>query len=172
MRTLAFYFLIFILPSTHSFSQSSDSIKISKNDRHVLIGTTVLNASEKNISAAISHGIALDSIKSSECLASGEHFPPPNINSINIQKDLLLVIDINIVDNCSYSFLGEIEILGDTLLNLIYHGYGGYAMCSCCFGLTYYMQIIKDQNFDPDKLKYVTFDNGKEQIKKINWLKN
>lgn len=102
----------------------------------MLIGITVLRGSEKNVGASIHHGLYLHEIKSSDCMSSGEHLPDTEIRSIQYIKDSVLIIDIVTTANCSNHFLGEIEVLEDSLINVSYHTYGGYAMCNCCFGLT------------------------------------
>jgi hypothetical protein len=153
----------------YGFGQTGDSIKVSKNNRDMLIGTSVLHGSEKNMSAATSHGLYLDNIKSSDCLTSNsEHLPATEIKSIHV-NDSLLTIDIVTTANCSHHFLGEIEVLGDSVLNLSYHTYGGYAFCNCCFGLTYFINIIKEQNFNPDKVKFAMIGDKKRTMKYINW---
>ena len=128
-----------------------------------LTGTTVLKASEKNMEARWVHGLWLDDLKSSECLHPQSETPSPTeITSIKQLNDSILIITANINANCGYNFLGEIEIIEDNTLNLIYHGYGGYASCNCCFGLTYKLVIFKDEENKFDKLKYVAI-NGIER---------
>lgn len=126
---------------------------------HQLTGTTVLKASARNMEARWVHGLWLDDFKSSECLQPQSETPSPTeITSVRQTNDSTLVITVNINENCSYSFLGEIEIVSNNTLNLIYHGYGGYANCNCCFGLTYKIELLKDENYKFDKLEYVTIN--------------
>jgi len=126
---------------------------------HQLTGTTVLKSSSKILDARWVHGLWLEDLKSSECLKPQSETPSPTeITSIKQTNDSILIITANIYENCGYSFLGEIEIVTDNTLNLIYHGYGGYAMCNCCFGLTYKIELIKDEQYKFDKLKYLTIN--------------
>ena len=126
---------------------------------HQLIGTTTLKASEKNMEARWVHGLWLEDFTSSECLQPQSESPSPTeITSVKHPNDSTLIITANINANCSYSFLGEIEIVSNNTLNLIYHGYGGYASCNCCFGLTYKIELFRDDEYKFDKLKYVTIN--------------
>ena len=124
-----------------------------------LNGTTVLDASETNMESRWVHGLALVGLTSSECLQPQSETPAPTeITSVKQTNDSTLVITANINANCGYSFLGEIEIVSGNTINLIYHGYGGYASCYCCFGLTYTIEIFRDEDYKFDKLKYVTIN--------------
>jgi hypothetical protein len=161
--------LILIFSFHRHFGQSDDSITLSKEDRNVLIGTTVLRGSEKNVGATIHNGLYFKELKGSDCLSSGEHLPATEIRSIHYSKDSMLIIDIITTANCSHHFLGEIEVLEDSLINVSYHTYGGYALCNCCFGLTYYIETLEEQNFNPGQLKYALIEGDRKTKKKINW---
>jgi hypothetical protein len=123
---------------------------------HRLEGTTVLTSSEKNLESRWVYGLGLNRISVTPCQSSGEKVTPTTITSIKQLNDSMLVIKAMISANCGYDFLGEIEVVSDSTLNLIYHGYGSYASCSCCFGLTYEIEIMRDPDYDMRKLKYVT----------------
>jgi hypothetical protein len=154
-----------------SSGQNTDSILISKKSHHVLIGTSVLHGSENNISAAISHGLGLADIKSSNCMSSDEHLPPTQINTITVIDDSLLIIEMQRSANCSHDFLGEILIVEDSIISLKAYSYGGYASCGCCFGLTYTIKIYSLQNFAPDKVRFVMIEDWKNTLKPITWNK-
>jgi hypothetical protein len=164
-------FFVTILPVSYCTNQSSQTKKsetstasnnpdsnssITKNS---LIGTTVLCASEKNLNSGLIYGLNLDSIASTDCTNGySEYVTPTKITGVRLVNDSTLIVTANITANCAYSFLGEIEIVSENTINLVYHGYGGYASCSCCFGLTYIISIIRNEDFKFDKLKYVTID--------------
>ncbi len=83
-------------------------------------------------------------------------------------NDSTLVVSANIYANCSHKFLGEIEIVEENTLNLVYHGYGGYASCGCCFGLTYTINIFRDDDKRYTKVKYVTIGGyNKKKLPRI-----
>jgi hypothetical protein len=121
-----------------------------------LIGTTVLKLSEKNVNTGRMHGLWLQNLTSSECLAPTEAPLPTQITSIKQPTDSTLVITANITANCSHDFLGESEVLHGNTLNLIYHGYGGYAECNCGFQLTYTFELSQESK--PEPIRYVTID--------------
>ena len=151
---------------------SSASNAQSDEEGNKLLGTTVLTASNNNMNSRWLHGIFLQKILKSECLNSGsEKIAPTKINLVEIKNDSTLVIDININANCCHDFLGEIEITKDNVLNLIYHGYGSYCSCNCCFGLTYQMFLVKEEDYDFNKIKSVMINGIKETETKIEWIK-
>ena len=75
-----------------------------------------------------------------------------------------LIIDVSIVSNCCHNFLGEAEVIGENsdTLNLIYHGYGGFCSCSCCFTLRYNFRIDLDE--EVKKIKYIKISGRKSAI--------
>jgi hypothetical protein len=147
-----------------------DTIYVGDQSDPVLKGTTVLKSSEANLESGILHGLWLNSLHSTECQDPISETPrATEITSVKQTDDSTLVISANIVANCSYSFLGEIEVKDNTL-NLIYHGYGGYAECMCDFGLTYKVEIVRDREIKFNKLKYVTINGyAKKALPPIKW---
>jgi hypothetical protein len=145
------------------------TITADKKSTDTLTGTTVLKASEKNMTSRWEHGLFLESVSSTECKNSDQEHPTPTeIVSIEQADDNTLLINANVNANCGYSFLGEIEVVGGNTINLISHGYGSYADCSCCFGLTYKIEIMRDEDISFDKLKYVTINGlAKKNLPKI-----
>ena len=73
------------------------------------------------------------------------------------------MIDVAISANCCYNFLGEAEIIGGDTLNLIYHSYGGFCSCNCCYTLRYTFRVQEWENLE---LKFVTV-NGDKLVGKI-----
>ena len=110
-------FMLLLFASIFSYGQSNEN-----EERNKLLGTTILTASEKNMSARWVSGISLERIIKSECQGSGEKMLPDKINHIAIKNDPIVTIDITINANCCYDFLTEIEVTEDNVLNLIYHG--------------------------------------------------
>ena len=82
-----------------------------------------------------------------------------------------MVIDITINANCCADFLGEIEVTKNNVLNLIYHSYGGYCSCGCCFGLTYQLFLAREEDYDFNKIKSVMINGIKETETPIEWVK-
>lgn len=148
--------------------ESIDRPEVSSSEIPVLTGTAVLAASEKNMTSR-THGLYLDTIYASPCSRPSEETPSrTEVTSVSLINDSTLVMSANVFANCSYSFLGEIEVVNDNTINLIYHGYGSYAMCNCCFGLTYRISLFRDDDTDFSKIRFVTIDGvGKKDLPRI-----
>lgn len=160
-----YWFLLFI--AKLSYGQSDGNAESNK-----LLGTTILTASEKNMTARWVNGISLKRIIKSECQGSNEKINPDKINHFEIKNDSIVSIDITINANCCYDFLAEIEVTKDNVLNLIYHGYGSYCSCNCCFGLTYELLLWKDdKEYVFETIKSVMINNNRDTQKPVVLIK-
>lgn len=129
-----------------------------------------MKASEKNMNSRFVYGYGLEHIEQSPCQQQdGESPGPIKIDRIEIKGDSLISVNLKIWANCAYSFLGEIEIDSTNTLNLIYHGYGGYAMCGCCFGLIYHIKLYHDEDKDLTKVKEVMINGDRRTKTTIDW---
>ena len=169
--------LIFILPMSLTWGQANNDtvfIKYNKdrfgeipnyktdtiifdtpNARQILYGTTVLPWTQ-NQQIAKGYGLYLDSVSITPCREDFEKIldMKNQVIAVNRLKDNL-IIQINYWGNCCHSFLCDLKVKNDTILNLIIHGYGAtYCSCDCCFGLTYYLTTMKGDEFN--KLKHIT----------------
>ena len=150
-------FIIFLLPT---FLYGQETFR----DEYTLKGTTILTGSDRNALSEYVHGYRLSNITSSEC-QSGGRSEEIKEEVLGISKtDSTYSISINIRGNCAHAFLGEIEIMNDSIINLISHGYGGNSTCACCFGLTY--TISFDQTASK-KVEYVLINGIKNTMIKI-----
>jgi len=135
--------------------------------RHILIGTTVLVGSPGN-EAVKNFGYNLFKLESTSC--KGELDGPPKAGSDRvvhvIRTDSLWTVELNITSNCCHSFLGEIEVVDGSILNLIYHGYGTYCFCECCFGLTYW--IYREKFVDPKDITRFMINGDRRTLNKID----
>lgn len=126
-----------------------------------LSGTHVLQNSIKLI-AAKNDGYFLTSVKSTECQDT-----PHKTEFTSFTKTArsngteIITIELQITANCCYHFLGEIEIIGNTL-NIIYHGYGGHCSCTCCFGLEYELSAL-----NPTPIEYMMINGDSNSKTKI-----
>ncbi len=135
------------------------SNKTVSDSSHVLRGTTVLTGSDKNLNSRWVHGLSLVEISSTECKGiMSENPTSTEFTSINFPDDSTILISANIYANCGQDFLGEIEVVSDNTLNLVYHGYGNFASCNCCFGLTYKIDMPDRKEYDYSKIKFVTIN--------------
>jgi hypothetical protein len=158
MKSLIILFFIISIPFL-SFSQ---------REENELKGTTVLFGSDKNQHARWEDGFWLAEIKASPCQGENEHMAKPKINSIQHLGDTTVLIDATINENCCHSFLGEIEILEDSILHLTYINYGPFCACYCCFGLTYQIDIFPDEEeYNYSRIKYVMVDGRRETLTRL-----
>ncbi|MBL0912355.1 MAG: hypothetical protein IBJ09_08275 [Bacteroidia bacterium] len=109
--------------------------------RNYLVGTTILPNTHRQM-AAKGYGLDLRKVVYTEC-ENGPVEPSSvrdRITSVSY-TDSLLVVDIVFMENCCYDFLCEIDVDDAGVLDLVFTGYGqGYCGCTCCFGLTYYIE--------------------------------
>ncbi len=135
--------------------------------QQVLVGTTVLPYSKNNISSFHSGFNLIDLTLNKNCNEDPRNFSLyPIINSI--QKDSnTMVVDVSIVDNCCYNFLGEASVLGNDTLNLIYHGYGGFCSCKCCYRLKYTFDISIENPENTLNFISIKEENGETITQKI-----
>jgi len=128
--------------------------------RQILYGTTVLPCT-RNQQIAKGYGLFLNSVSITPCYEN-DKLLNSEIIAIAANKGNL-TIEVKYWGNCCHSFLCDLEVKNDTVLNLIIHGYGTtYCSCDCSFGLTYHISTMKF--FELDKLKYIMI-NGEEETK-------
>ncbi len=125
------------------------------NARQILYGTTVLPWTNSQ-QIAKNFGIVLQTVTRTDCKQSGK---PTENEVVNItETDTSMKIELKIFGNCCHSFLCDLEIVDDAIINLKYYGYGAtYCSCDCCYGLTY---NIEKWNFDDYKLLKSIMVNG------------
>lgn len=130
----------------------------------ILIGTTVLPASDKNMDSRWQYGYALSEMHLTPCRTSEEDPGANEVMAIS-STDSSFTIELKIASNCCHAFLGEIEIVDDTLLNLVYHPYGSFCSCMCCFGLTYDITRFPDEEYHP--LAAVMINGDRRTLKRL-----
>jgi hypothetical protein len=154
--------ILFAILPILCFAQESEDVL---SDDYTLKGTTVLRWSGKYRQTLYQYGYYLDQLNSSDCDNGGKHQEDLEdlILSAN-ESDSAINITISKVGNCSDAFLGEIEIVNDSIINLITHEYGGRSTCICCFGLDF--QIIKSEG-DHKQIKYTMIDGNRDTLIEI-----
>lgn len=149
--------LLLLIPVT-GFSQEVEY------DSYTLKGTTVLPWTEKYRTTYYQYGYILKELNPSPCEMDGRR-PEELEDKIQFadQSNSTITIAISKVGNCSDAFLGEIEIINDSIINLITHGYGGRSTCICCFGLEFVIETegIKEQ------IRYTMIDENRETLTEI-----
>lgn len=142
----------------------TDTILFGGVKRHILMGTTVLPWT-KNQQIAKSYGLFLDKVSIVELDCDDPALFKTQVLSVKESNDSLFIC-IELKGNCCHSFLCDIEILDDTTINLITHGYGTYCDCTCPFQLTYYFSDRRD--FDGRKLlKYVIINGNTKTQRRL-----
>jgi len=134
------------------------------NARQILYGTIVLPWTNSQ-QIAKNFGIALQTVTSTACKKSGK--PIANEVISIAETDTTLKIEIKIWGNCCHSFLCDLEIVDDSIVNLKYYGYGAtYCSCDCCYGLNYNIEKWKIDGYK--LLKSVMVNGDRRTIKKLN----
>lgn len=54
-----------------------------------------------------------------------------------INKKDTLNIEASFIDGFCLSFIGEIELINDSIISLNYTDYGEGCLCACCYRMTY-----------------------------------
>jgi len=153
--------------TSDSINYTTDTIVFDSGmKRHILSGTTILPWTH-NQQCAKGYGLYFKQVSKSDCLqnekAYGNVFD--RVNSIHY-TDSTLTIDCNIYDNCCYDFLCDISVSEQGILNLIYHGYGTYCACDCCFGLIYHFKLQDSDEYKEIKAVIINNDpRTKREIK-------
>lgn len=128
--------------------------------KHILIGTTVLPWTHDQLMAK-GYGLYFDKVTKSDCKNHEEKWSADKINAIHT-TDSTMTVDIQITDNCCYDFLCDISMDSSATLDLIYHGYGTYCSCDCCFGLTYHFSLLKSDDYR--EVKAVMINGNRKSI--------
>jgi hypothetical protein len=89
------------------------------NARQILYGTTVLPWTISQ-QFAKNFGIILQNVNSTDCKQSGK--PTGNQIFSIAESDTTLKIELKILGNCCHSFLCDLEIVDDSIINLKYFG--------------------------------------------------
>lgn len=151
--------LLIVLLPFFSFSQEMDD-----SGNYILKGTTVLLWSETYQKTYYQYGYFLDEIIASDCDPFGGRIEELSDEVVSAQQsDSTITVSIKKIANCSAQFLGEIEIVNDSIIRLIAHEYGGRSTCGCCFGLKY---VIATEGIKPE-IRYVMIGNKEETLKLI-----
>ena len=135
----------------------------SQNSRHLLVGTTSLPET-KNQMTTWKYGLQFEKVNPTECL-SGNSISTDTINYIE-STDSTLVIDVNVYDNCCFSFLCDVSIDNSGIMNLISTGYGGTCGCNCNFCLTFIFNKKNDVKYP--NIEGVMVNGNRKSIKKFN----
>ena len=135
-----------------------------ENGNYILKGTTVLPWTDNYRTALYQYGYYLSELSSTDCENQGDRIEEMSDLVVTAQTvDSTIHISIKKIANCSDQFLGEIEIVGDTIINLITHGYGGHSTCACCFGLEY---TIETEGIN-DHIRFVMIDGDRRTLREM-----
>lgn len=139
--------------------------------RAFLFGTTIIPLSE-NSTHAFKYGISLYHIEKSDCKGVEKNSPFRDKIVLITKTDSSLNIEAEVIANCCYSFLCDVKVENDSVLNLISMGYNNSTecMCLCCFGLTYQMRLERSlsEKTEFKKIRYIMINDDKATIKPIN----
>ncbi len=129
-----------------------------------LVGTTILPWTT-NQQVAKGYGLYLQSVRISECLNNGRELPGDEEIIAITETDSSLIIETKIIGNCCHDFLCDVQVVEDSIVNLISYSYGTtYCACACCFGLTYEFSLMKIEEYE--KLKYFMIAGNRKTLRK------
>lgn len=134
-------------------------------DRNILIGTCVMPFTHNQLNA-YGFGLELTKVSKSDCRRGGEevYTSDDKINFIT-RTDTSMTVETTIYDNCCYDFLCDISVDSSGTLNLIYHGYGTYCACNCCFGLTFTFKRLDYTDYK--EIKAIMINGNRKTIRKV-----
>ena len=137
------------------------------NDRQILYGTTILPWTD-NQQNAKGYGLDLAKVSSTPCKQDIKPEGKNEVVSIS-ETDTTLNLELKIFGNCCHSFLCDIAVVEDSLINLLYFGYGAtHCDCDCCYGLTYNLTTTTGKYSDYGKLKMVMINGDRKTLKRLN----
>ena len=156
------------IPGDDDYIKVTDTVLTMDGRENVLVGTCILPWTHGQLSG-YSYGIRFSKVSKSNCKSSGPEVyrAKDKINSIYV-TDSSITIDLTIYDNCCYEFLCDYEVDSAGIINIIYHGYGLYCACDCCFGLIY--ELSREKPFDDypyDELNGVIINGDQETLMHI-----
>ncbi len=134
------------------------------NARQVLYGTTVLPWTV-NQQLAKNFGLYLDKVSITECNQELGKQPDEQDQVVLVSESVdSLTIEIKIWGNCCHSFLCDLQVMEDRMINLIASGYGGtYCSCTCCYGLIFHIATMRGDEYD--KLDTIMVNNDRQSLK-------
>lgn len=127
--------MLLLLTSLLSYGQTDD-YKEKQFEKHKLENPTKVNDTSSLNKNSKLLGYTLVSINASPCTDKFNFEREDTLVQEEIKNDTL-EIEIAITGTCCSSFLGEIEIKQDTILNIIYREYDPMCNCICGYHLTY-----------------------------------
>jgi hypothetical protein len=117
-------------------------------------------------------GLALQNMTGTDCESSMGEEPLSQDEITDIrQTDSTLEIETKIAAPCCVSFLGDVAIVGDSILQVNYSIYGSICDCPCCYGLTYRFDFVADYEALRPKIKWVEINSEKKTLKPIKFSK-
>lgn len=109
---------------------------------------------------AIGYGLSPLDVESN-CESEGIESGKNKLESIE-RNDTALIVTYRVASNCCYAFLGDMNIVDSTTLNLSYIEYGTICGCTCYHNLVFKLKIdYYDEAFQENfkKLHYLTLNN-------------
>lgn len=159
--------IIIVYPNdpTYLINTGNDTLFVdTPSDGTILFGTTIIPTTSNQV-GLYGAGLWLDNLVDSPCNSSQE---PSGIDKVisSSSNDSILAISIEVTSNCCHRFLGDAELVDESILNLIYIGYGGNCACYCCFGLTY---TFRKEYPNPDiKVSQIMINGDRSTLKPIS----
>lgn len=134
---------------------------------YVLMGNTILEGSSKNRHCSFL-GFNLVDFAMLDCGSGVSENGADTISSVKV-TDSTIFVKISIEANCCSNVLADMEVVGDTILNIIYHDYGDLCVCNCSFCLDYTVKysprrIANVRRWYPVDIKYLMINNNPKTL--------
>jgi hypothetical protein len=159
--------IIIVYPKNPEFIElkKNDTILInSPMDGQILFGTMAIPTTSNQIGLYGTNGLWLNEMNGAPCNSLGEREVMDHVESIS-QTDSTFFVSMQISSNYCHKFLGDAGTINDTILNLIFIGYGGNCACTCCFGLSY--SFYKEEYDFTIPVKWVMINEDRKTLYKI-----
>lgn len=105
------------------------------------------------------YGLYLDSANN-YCVSDRYELVKDKVKAFSKTNDRL-ILEYQVVENCCQSMLYDMEIIGDSTLNLLYYSYGTHCACNCVYNVRFEVDISfleKERKENFKKLKKISLN--------------
>ena len=146
----------------------TEKLVIEDNDVGEPKGSQILWKSHKNYAFYNLTGYWLSEVDHTNCEAPdySRKFSENQIKFIEL-TDSTMEISFSFLAKCGSDFLFEVELIDSNVLNILCHGYGSLASCTCEYHSKYLFvdrDYLEGLEMDNVKLKYISVNNGRKEL--------
>jgi endo-alpha-1,4-polygalactosaminidase (GH114 family) len=179
MKILILTIILNISPILYTFSQfdgSKDTLfLIHKGKKGILSSDTLIKKSRLRVHNILFESEILSNTRNQmECRGYGLYLDSVNDYCVSDKYELVnnkvkafsqtenrVILAYQVVENCCQSMLYDMEVIGDSTLNLLYYSYGTHCGCNCVYDMRFEIGISflddeREQNFK--KIKNISLN--------------